>query len=69
MIVYLLTELQYEEIVDVEYIPNQYFNPILDANNRWVISTEEVEQCDIQWVKNLPQIEYKPKVDPNPNEQ
>jgi hypothetical protein len=66
MIVYLLTEQQYDDIIDLEYQPNQYFNPILDDDSRWVISTEEVNQCDINWVKNLPQIEYKPKPNPQP---
>lgn len=66
MIVYLLTEQQYNDIIDLEYKPNQYFNPILDDDSRWVISTEEVNQCDINWVKNLPQIEYKPKPNPQP---
>ena len=34
----------------------QFFNPVQDLNNNWVISQEEIEQCtnvDFQWVKDL----------------
>jgi hypothetical protein len=43
---------------------DSYFNPIQDANDNWVISTEEINFCtnpEFQWVKYLPLIEYKPK--------
>ena len=58
--VHLLTESQAESLMEVEYIPDNYFNPIQDRDNNWVISTEEVNQCSIQWVKELPVIEYLP---------
>jgi hypothetical protein len=67
----LLTELQKDELVGQWYAPDSYFNPIEDADNNWVISTQEMEQCvnpEFLWVKDLPLIEYKPKPTPPPFE-
>jgi hypothetical protein len=60
--VYQLTEEQANSLRGVEFIPDNYFNPIQDNNGNWVISIEEVEQCSIQWVKELTLIEYIPIV-------
>jgi hypothetical protein len=60
----LLTELQKDEIVGQWYAPDSYFNPIQDAQDNWVISVEEMEQCvnvNYLWVKDLQLIEYTPK--------
>jgi len=62
MIVAKLTKEQAEQLKGKEVVKGNYFNPILDADNNYIISLEEVEQCDIKWVKTLPQIEYKPIV-------
>lgn len=67
----LLTELQKDELVGQWYATDSYFNPIQDADNNWIISVEEMEQCvnpDFLWVKDLPLIEYKPKPTPPPFE-
>jgi len=67
----LLTETQKDELVGQWYAPDSYFNPIEDADNNWVISQEEMNQCvnpDFLWVKDLPLIEYKPKPTPPPFE-
>jgi hypothetical protein len=37
------------------------FNPIEDSNGNWIISGEEVSSTTIEWVKQLPAIEYIPK--------
>ena len=55
-----LTEVQKDELVGQLYAPDSYFNPIQDINGTWVISLQEVEQCNIQWVKELPLIEFVP---------
>lgn len=60
----LLTTQQYNQIVGQLYAPDSYFNPILDADLNWIISTQEIDFCtnpDYIWVKELPIIEYKPK--------
>ena len=62
--VYLLTIEQKDELVGQWYDSDSYFNPIQDANDDWIISVEEVDQCvnpDFLWVKDLPLIEYIPK--------
>jgi hypothetical protein len=67
----LLTQVQKNELVGQWYAPDSYFNPIEDADNNWVISQEEMQQCvnpDFLWVKDLPLIEYKPKPTPPPFE-
>jgi hypothetical protein len=59
--VYLLTPEQAQSLFGIEYMPYSYFNPIQDANDNWIISQEEVDQCSFKWVKALPLIEYIPK--------
>lgn len=60
----LLSELQKDELVGQLYAPDSFFNPIITADNQWVISIEEMEQCvnpDFLWVKDLDMIPYEPK--------
>jgi len=60
----LLTIEQKDEITGQLYAPDSYFNPIQDINDDWVISTEEMNQCDnpeFMWVKDLPLIDYVAK--------
>jgi hypothetical protein len=61
MIVYQLTPEQADSIRGVEFVPDNIFNPIQDANDTWIITEEEVSQCSIDWVKELPKIEFIPK--------
>ncbi len=64
MIVYKLTQEQKDSLEGKCYFNGTFFNPIQDANDNWIISEEEVNLAtyeDILWVKDLPQIEYKPK--------
>ena len=61
----LLTENEKDQILGQQYSPDSYFNPIQDINDNWVISTEEIEYCtnvEFQWIKDLPLIEYIPKI-------
>jgi hypothetical protein len=63
MMVAILTEEQREVLVNAKLSDSSYFNPIQDADGNWVISMEEVDQCenpDFMWVKDLPLIEYTP---------
>ena len=64
ILVGLLTVEQKNEIFEMLYDDDSYFNPIQDAADNWIISIEEIEFCTVeqfQWVKQLPLIEYKPK--------
>jgi hypothetical protein len=58
--VHLLTTEQADSLNGVEYVPDNYFHPIQDAEGNWIISVEEVNSTTIDWVKSLPLIEYKP---------
>lgn len=60
--VYMLTEEQATQLKGVEYTIDMTFNPIQDANGNWIISVEEVSTSTIDWVKELPSIEYNPKL-------
>lgn len=62
----LLTLRQKDEIKGQAYSADSYFNPIQDINNNWVISVEEIRDCDLQWVKDLELITYEPKPTPSP---
>jgi hypothetical protein len=61
MIVAKLTPKQAEQLKEVQFAPDSFFNPIRDKNDNWIISIEEVEQCNIEWVKELPLIDYIPQ--------
>ena len=58
----MLTEEQATQLKGVEYTTDMTFNPIQDANGNWIISVEEVSTSTIDWVKELPSIEYNPKL-------
>jgi hypothetical protein len=57
-----LTIEQSDQLRGVEYVKDMTFNPIEDANGNWIISQEEVSTTTIDWVKELPAIEFVPKV-------
>jgi len=60
----LLTIEQKNDIFEMLYAPDSYFNPIQDADDNWIISIQEIEFCVVeqfQWVKELPLIIYKHK--------
>jgi hypothetical protein len=56
----LLTEKQANSLRGVEFVKDNLFNPIQDEDGNWVISLEELDLASIEWVKELPIIEYKP---------
>jgi hypothetical protein len=62
-----LTIKQKNQIAGQLYADDSYFNPIQDANNKWVISTQEMDECVVEefmWVKELTLIDYEPKPAP-----
>jgi hypothetical protein len=63
MFVYKLSEYEKDLLKNQEFQKNSKFSPILDIDNNWVISKEEVNYCEnigLSWVKKLELIEYKP---------
>lgn len=59
----LLTEEQKELLIGQQFMVDVYFNPVQDNNDNWIISIEEIGQCNNQfaWVKELELITYEPK--------
>lgn len=61
----LLTLEQKEQLVEMQFTIDSYFNPIQDLNDNWIISIQEITQCtnpEFLWVKELPLIEFEPKI-------
>ena len=60
----LLTIEQKELLIGQQFMVDVYFNPIQDNNDNWIISVEEIQQCNNQfaWVKELELITYEPKI-------
>jgi hypothetical protein len=57
----ILTENQKNQLINQQYSPDSYFNPIQDANGNWIISIKEMQNCippEFLWVKDLDMIEY-----------
>lgn len=60
----LLNQEQKDSLVGQLYTDYSYFNPIQDADDNWIISTEEMINCTnekFMWVKELELITYVPK--------
>ena len=65
MLVGLLTIEQKESIEGQLFAPDSYFNAVQDINDNWFISTVQMDLCinpEFLWVKDLPLIEYQPKI-------
>lgn len=61
----LLTLEQKDQLIKQTYADDEYFNPIQDMHNNWIISTQEMIYCvnpNFLWVKDLPIIIYDPKI-------
>ena len=62
----ILTEEQKDQLVGQTYDGVCFYNPIQDANDNWIISQEEINQSDLQWLKELTLEEFQPKPVVNP---
>ena len=65
MQVAIITVEQKVSLEGVLIAPYTYFNlELYDVNDNICIDSDSIDMCDIQWLKELPLIEYVPK--PNP---
>jgi len=67
MKVVLLTESEKESLIGQLIQSDLYFNPILDCNDNWIISTEEVNNSiyvEHEWIKSIPLIDWCPPIEP-----
>ena len=56
-----ITETEANQLHGLEWVPDNFFNPIQDANDQWFISSEEVlgnTNQSVAWVNNLPLSDY-----------
>ena len=61
MKVSILTIEQKESLIGQLVQPDWYFYPVLDCNNNWVISSQEIDNSiypQNEWVKTLPLIDW-----------
>ena len=52
----ILTEQQKDILKEQTLCPGMRFNPVQDANQNWIISQQEIDQCTTEqfmWVKDL----------------
>jgi hypothetical protein len=64
MIVAKITQKQADELKGKEFVQDNYFNPIEDANGNWIISIEEIENNvnpNFEWLQDLEMIIFVPK--------
>jgi hypothetical protein len=64
MKVAIVTENQKNLLVGQSFNQGSYFNPVQDADDNWVISYEEIQQCNnpsFWWIKDLTLIDYNRK--------
>jgi hypothetical protein len=59
----ILTLEQKDLLAGQEFADSQYFNPVQDGVGNWIISQDEIQACNIDWVKELPLSEYIGKQD------
>jgi hypothetical protein len=60
-----LTIAEKDSVLGIKYDGIQYFNPVQDADENWVISEEEINNCtnvDYQWVKSLTLSVFNPPI-------
>lgn len=60
MIVAKITQQQAEELTGVQFVPDNYFNPIQDKNGNWIISLQELVYCSVEFANSVELIQYEP---------
>jgi hypothetical protein len=62
MIVAKITPEQAEELKGVQFVPDNYFNPVQYVNGNWIISLQELIYCSVEFANSVELIEYEPIV-------
>ncbi len=60
---FIPTKEEADSLVGELYDGVQYFHPVQDGNDNWIVSTEEIDQCtneNCMWVKELELITWVP---------
>ena len=60
MIVAKITQKQADELKGVQFVQDNYFNPIQDANGNWIISLQELVYCSVDFANSVELIKFEP---------
>lgn len=60
MIVAKITQKQAEELTGVQFVPDNYFNPIQDKHGNWIISLQELVYCSLEFANSVELITFEP---------
>jgi hypothetical protein len=63
----LLTVEQKDSLIGIQYMPDVYYNPVLNIDDIWCLSVEEIDNTTDEnylWVKSLTLIPYFPPLPP-----
>lgn len=60
MIVAKITQQQAEELTGVQFVPDNFYNPIQDKNGNWIISLQELVYCSVEFANSVELIQYEP---------
>ena len=65
--VIIITESQRQELLLTQVKEDWLFHPIKDADDNWVVSSQEQDACSLDWLKALPRIDFKrpPQTEPS----
>ena len=62
MIVAKITQAQAEELTGVQFVQDNYFNPIQDVNGNWIISLQELVYCNVDFANSVELIKFEPVI-------
>lgn len=62
MIVAKITQQQAEELTGIQFVQDNYFNPIQDKNGNWIISLQELIYCTVEFANSVELIQYEPVI-------
>lgn len=57
----IITQEERDSLIGQTFDGVQFFNPIQDINDNWVLSEQEINESTLQWLKDLQLTEYLPK--------
>ena len=60
MIVAKITQKQADELKGVQFVQDNYFNPIQDKNGNWIISLQELVYCSVDFANSVELIKFEP---------
>ena len=60
MIVAKITQKQADELKGVQFVQDNFYNPIQDKNGNWIISLQELIYCSVDFANSVELIKFEP---------